>query len=325
MNDTERENLERKILPFNNLFLNSGYVSGLNDWWIYVITILFTILCYVCAPAITSLHLLAKAFENGITLDELSQDQNKLFDYRFIGVDRNLILIALLGIFVIAFLGFYAALRKIHKKTLISVITGYEKFRYKRFWFAFLIWGVIMAVCTLTSYFFNLEDLKVDFDLQGFTISFLMLLFLMPIQTGFEELFFRGYLVQGLSLIFKNGIIPVIITSILFGLAHLSNPEVKEYGWVLMLSYYIFFALFMGCLTLLDEGLELALGLHFANNFISSILVNSSGSVLKTYSIFSSNTENPAAEIVLWFFMAITTFVIFWYKYRWKNFKLIIN
>jgi hypothetical protein len=184
---------------------------------------------------------------------------------------------------------------------------------------------VILVVCTLTSFFFNLEDLKVDFDLQEFTISFLMLLFLMPIQTGFEELFFRGYLVQGLSLIFKNGIIPVIITSILFGLAHLSNPEVKEYGWVLMLSYYIFFALFMGCLTLLDEGLELAFGIHFANNFISSIMVNSSGSVLKTYSIFSSNTENAVAEIVLWFCMAMITFVVFWYKYRWKNFKLIIN
>ncbi|MES2678925.1 MAG: CPBP family intramembrane glutamic endopeptidase [Bacteroidota bacterium] len=325
MDETNKEDQKQAVLPFDNLFLNSGYVSGFNDWWMYATTILFTVLCYVCAPVISSFHLLVLAQQNGVTLDQLSKDPNQLFDYHVIGVDRNLILIALLGIFVITFIGFYAAIKKLHRKTLVSILTGYEKFRFKRFWFAFGIWGGILVISVLVSYIFNLEDLAVNFDLRGFTISFVMMLLLMPIQTGFEELFFRGYLVQGLSQIFKNGIVPVIITSVLFGSAHLSNPEVKEYGWVVMLTYYVFFALFMGCLTLLDEGLELAFGIHFANNFISSVMVNSSDSVLKTYSVFETHDKNPGTELLLWFGMAFITFVIFWFKYRWKNFKLIIK
>ncbi|HOZ87480.1 MAG TPA: CPBP family intramembrane metalloprotease [Bacteroidia bacterium] len=325
MEETNKEDQKQAVLPFDNLYLNSGYVSGFNDWWMYAIAIMFTVLCYLCAPVVTSLHLLIMAQQNGITLEELSKDPNQLFNYRVIGVDRNLILLAMLGIFVITMMGFYTAIRKIHRKTLLSILTGYEKFRFKRFWFAFMIWGGILLISVLVSYFFGLEDLVIDFNLRGFVISFFMMLLLMPIQTGFEELFFRGYLVQGLSQIFKNGIVPVIITSILFGLAHISNPEVKEYGWVLMLSYYTLFGLFLGCVALLDEGLELAFGIHFAHNFISSLMVNSKGSVLKTYSVFESGAENPAAELLLWFGMAFITFVIFWSKYRWKNFRLIIK
>lgn len=325
MEDKQQEELQEKSLPFNNLYLNSGYVTGLNDWWIYSVTIIFTILCYVSAPALTSLHLIFAAQEHGVTMEQLARDPNQLFDYRVIGVDRNQVLIALLGIFVITFIGFFAAIKKLHKKTLTSILTGYEKFRFKRFWFAFLIWGALLAVSTLASYFFDPESLEININWQGFLISMLMLFFLMPIQTGFEEVFFRGYLVQGLSQIFKNGIVPLIITSVLFGVAHLSNPEVREFGWALMLTYYIFFALFMGCLALLDEGLELAIGIHFANNFISSVMVNSPNSVLKTYAIFDSKTEDPANEIILWFCMAILTFGIFWLKYRWTNFKLIIK
>ena len=54
-------------------------------------------------------------------------------------------------------------------------------------------------------------------------------------------------------------------------------------------SYYgmrALFALFMGIVTLLDEGLELAMGIHFANNMMASIMVCSDHSVIKTYSIF---------------------------------------
>jgi membrane protease YdiL (CAAX protease family) len=151
-----------------------------------------------------------------------------------------------------------------------------------------------------------------------------MLVF-MPLQTGLEEIVFRGYLLQGMSQVFKNGIVPLLITSILFGTAHISNPEVKEYGFVTMLSYYIGFALFLGVLTLLDEGIELAFGIHFANNIVSGILVTEAHSVIKPYSIFETKVNDPKAEIILWFCMTAVTFTIFYLKYRWKNFSLLIK
>jgi len=325
MEEIHEEQNTKKILPFENLYLNAGFVSGQNDWWMYAVTVIFTVLCYLCAPLFTALHLLAKANQNGVTIAQLSKNPNSLFDYQVIGVDRNLVLISLLGIFVITFAGFYLAIRRIHQKNLLSLLTGYEKFRFKRFWFAFSVWALLLVFSVIGSYLFDPKSLSFNLNWQGFGISLLMMLLLMPIQTGFEEVFFRGYLVQGLSQVFKNGIVPVLITSVLFGAAHLSNPEVREYGWAMMLTYYIFFALFMGCLTLLDEGIELAFGIHFANNLVSSILVNSPNSVLKTYSIFDSKVENPSGEIILWFVMAIVTFVILRVKYKWKHFALIVK
>jgi membrane protease YdiL (CAAX protease family) len=147
----------------------------------------------------------------------------------------------------------------------------------------------------------------------------------MPIQTSTEEFIFRGYLVQGLAVIFKNGIVPVILTSLLFGIVHMANPEAKTFGWMIMLPYYTLFGLFLGLITLLDEGMELSLGIHCANNLISSLLITSPNGVLQTDSIFESKTEDPAEEFILWIIMAIITFTIFWLKYRWKNFNLMLK
>ena len=60
-----------------------------------------------------------------------------------------------------------------------------------------------------------------------------------------EELMFRGYLMQGFGLAFKNGIAPLIITSVLFGLMHASNPEAKVHGLAIMMPYYMFFGAFL--------------------------------------------------------------------------------
>jgi hypothetical protein len=105
----------------------------------------------------------------------------------------------------------------------------------------------------------------------------------------------------------------------------MANPEAKTFGWSIMFPYYTLFGLFLGIITLLDEGLELALGIHCANNLISSLLITSPNGVLKTDAIFVAKLEDPGTEIVLWAVLATLTFIIFWLKYRWKNFNLIIK
>lgn len=325
MDESSGKTIQPSKLPFNNLFLNSGFVSGFNEWWMYLVTIFVTISCYAFAPLLTFIPVLLKGREHGIGAEELSKDPNKLFDAEFMGVDKNLVLIALLGIFVITAAGFLISIRNTHKKNLGSLMTGYEKFRFRRFWFAFAVWGGLISISIGVSYFLDPAGFTFHFEPLGFLISVILMVVFMPVQTGFEEVFFRGYLLQGIAQLFKNGLTALLITSFLFGLVHMKNPEVIQYGWAVMFAYYFFFALFMGALTLLDEGLELAFGIHFANNLVSSVLISVPGSVLRTYSVFETKSEDPLAEIVLWFCMALVTFGIFWIRYRWKNFKLILN
>jgi membrane protease YdiL (CAAX protease family) len=169
------------------------------------------------------------------------------------------------------------------------------------------------------------EEMEIRFDASKFIALLLVAIIFVPIQTATEELIFRGYLMQGLGLAFKNGIAPLIITSILFGLMHASNPEAKAHGLLIMMPYYIFFGAFLGILTLLDEGAELAMGIHCANNLISSLLITSKNSVLQTDAIFYTTSENPGGEFIMWIAMASICFFILHKKYTLSNWKLILR
>lgn len=320
-----KDNIEKPNLPFNNLYLISGLVNGFNKGWMYLTTIFFLLIGYLLFQYISFYPLINILKQNGYSEEEILSNANLLFNSDALKLDKNWVILLELGMFVFAFIAFLLGLKKIHHKSLNSVITGFQKFRINRARFAFTIWAILLLVSLLINYLLNPLDYKIQFDLQGFIISAIILLIFMPIQTGIEEIIFRGYLIQGMSQIFKNGFVPLIITSLLFGLAHMSNPEVQKFGWNIMLSYYIIFALFMGCISLLDEGLELAIGIHFANNLVSGLMVSSSDSVLKPYSILEIKNENPYIEIICWFFMASFTFLIFKKKYKWNNFNLLIK
>lgn len=323
--EPSKDNIDKPGLPFNNLYLISGLVNGFNKGWMYLTTILLLLIGYLLFQSIIFYPLINILKQNGYTETEILSNANLLFNSDALKLDKNWVILLELGMFVFAFIAFLLGLKKIHRKSLNSVITGFKKFRINRAGFAFIIWAILLLISVILNYFLNPSDYKFQFDLQGFIISAIILLLFMPIQTGIEEIIFRGYLIQGMSQIFKNGIVPLIITSLLFGLAHMSNPEVQKFGWRIMLSYYIIFALFMGCISLLDEGLELAIGIHFANNLISGLMVSTPDSVLKPYSILETKNENPYIEMICWFFMASLTFLIFMIKYKWKNFNLLIK
>jgi len=319
------EFVPEKKLPFNNLYLNAGVVNGMNQWWMYVMGIFGALFGYFFFQLIMAFPLLAAAINHGITQSDIEANPEILFNPDKIGMNKNIMLALLFGMFVFMFLGLFIVIRSVHKKTLTSVITAYDKVRFGRFFFAFAVWGVMLVVTVILAYKLNPEEVKVQFHPMNFAFLFIVCATLLPIQTATEELLFRGYMVQGLSQVFKNGIIPLVITSCLFGLAHMTNPEAKAYGWLVMFPYYAVFGFFLGMITLLDEGLELAMGIHCANNLISGLLVTSPNSVLKTDAIFVASTEDPSSEFVTWAVMALITFLIFWRKYRWKNFNLLIK
>ena len=57
------------------------------------------------------------------------------------------------------------------------------------------------------------------------------------------------------------------------------------------MAYYVGTGLFLGILTLMDEGIELALGFHAANNLITALFVTSSWTVFQTESILIDISE----------------------------------
>jgi len=219
----------------------------------------------------------------------------------------------LVGVFAIA-----VGVKYIHKRPFL---TSRSKFDFKRFFLSFSLWGMVSALFLLIMMMSG-SKIEFEFDLIKFLILLVISLTLLPIQTFFEEVFFRGYLFQGTYLIFKKGWIVVLFTGILFGMLHGANPEVEKIGKFLLI-YYIESGIFLGLLALFDEGLELSLGYHAVNNIFAALILTNDWQAFHTDALFVDRTppsfgiENILTLVV---FQPILL-LIFAKKYKWKNLK----
>ena len=237
-------------------------------------------------------------------------------------LDSNLALFLMLVSFVFVFFQLYALVRFFHKQSFLQLITSRNSIDWHRVLFSFSIWAGITIISTVVVYILYPEDFIVQFDWIPFLLLFIIGLLLFPFQIGSEELIFRGYLMQGFGVLAKNKWFPLLMTSLIFEMLHIANPEVDKMGYSILI-YYIGTGLFLGILTLMDEGIELALGFHFANNFIGALLVTSDWSAFQTYSILKS-TSDPSVffDIILPISIIFPILVVlFAKKYHWTNWK----
>jgi membrane protease YdiL (CAAX protease family) len=236
--------------------------------------------------------------------------------------EPNLTLFFLLISFVFSLLGIYFVVRFLHRQSLLSIITSRSKLDWSRVWFSFGVWSFFTIVSTLLFWFFSPSDFVLNFKLIPFLVLVIIGILLIPIQTTVEELVFRGYLMQGFANLSKNRWFPLIMTSSIFGLMHIGNPEVAKMGYVIMV-YYIGTGFLLGIITLMDEGMELTLGFHAANNLIGALLVTSDWSAFQTNSIFKDVSETTVGIDIIMPVVVVypILLIIFDKKYSWTNWK----
>ena len=238
---------------------------------------------------------------------------------------NNFWLLVNLSFFVFLLLMLFGLVVYLHQRSLVSLTTSRKKIDYKRIAFAFGLVFTIQVVSFVVEYYMNPGSIVLDFKPVSFIILVLLSLVLFPFQIGLEEYVFRGFLMQQIGIVAKNRWFPLIITSVTFGLLHSANPEVATMGGITMI-FYIGTGLLLGVMTLMDEGLELALGFHFANNFLAATLVTAEYSALRTDSLFKY-VPNESEITTFWDILLpilisypIIIFVLA-KKYKWKNWK----
>ncbi len=212
----------------------------------------------------------------------------------------------------------------INGNSFLSLTTSRNKIDYNRIFYSFSIWAIFSASMIVLGYFLTPENYVINFNLKPFLILLLIVAIFIPIQTSAEEYLFRGYIMQNLGLISKNRWFPLIASSLAFGLLHGANPEVAKFGNVVFI-FYIGSGLFAGIMTLMDDGMELALGWHAANNLTAALLVTADWTALQTHSVLKdiSNPESmPITDVlipVLIFFPLVL--YIFSKKYNWTDWE----
>ncbi len=237
-------------------------------------------------------------------------------------LDKNIQLFLLLIPFAVGFLGLWLVVVKLHERSLVSITTARPKVDWSRVVFTFLLWSVITSALLGLDFFLNSESFSWNFDSKKFVVLFLIAIVFIPIQTSLEEFIFRGYLMQGFGGLFKNAWAPLLMTSFIFGVLHLFNPEVDKLGYGILI-YYIGTGLFLGIMTLMDDGIELALGFHAANNLITALLVTSSWTAFQTESLLIDHSEpSLGGELLLSLFIFYPLFLlVLARKYQWKDWR----
>jgi membrane protease YdiL (CAAX protease family) len=237
-------------------------------------------------------------------------------------LDSNLTFFLMLLSFAIGFFGVWLIVRFFHNQKFKDLLTTRAKFDWKRVFFGFSIVGLFIAAMTLLDYKLNPDDYLWNLKWDQFLILAAIGIIMVPIQTTFEELYFRGYFMQGLGIIFKNRWLPLLVTSVGFGLLHLGNPEVDKMGYIIMVSY-IGTGFLLGIMALMDEGLELSIGFHAGNNLITALLVTADWTAFQTESILIY-TEEPAVgfDILIPVLIIYPIYLLVMAKmFKWKNWK----
>ncbi|MBW4470521.1 MAG: CPBP family intramembrane metalloprotease [Stenomitos rutilans HA7619-LM2] len=211
--------------------------------------------------------------------------------------------------------GIILAVSLVHRRPLRTLITAREKISWRRIGHGFVAWFVpFCLIGVLGEYLFYPDTFSFNSNLTPFVIFVPLALVVTAIQTTTEELFFRGYIVQGASLIWSNRIFLAIVAAVIFTLPHLLNPEAIAGGWLtIFFTYFLVPGLLWSVVSLIDGTTELAIGVHFANNIGGVLLFNITGSALPSPALFTIS-EYHATYGALSVLVAIPVFLAIAYK-----------
>lgn len=242
-----------------------------------------------------------------------------------VGMDNNLGFALMLTVFIVAITVFWIYVKSTYRLKFKDLITPFAKMRWGRVVWGFGLVLALTAISELLSYAMAPEYYRFTFDPKSFWVLILICLFMLPIQTSAEEIIIRGYLMPHLSHIGNKAIIGLLATSLFFAAIHMGNPEVKEHGVLLTFPYYFISALFLGLMTTLDDGLEMALGVHFGVNLFSASIMSYEAAVIPTQTIWESTETNPALVLVV---STVMTIVFLWLsakRFDWPSWSILFD
>jgi len=293
--------------------------AGRNNIIWYVLGVMAVLVGYIIGQMpLLAVQLYQVENDKSITTEDVTKFHETM-DFSLINMNTNVGFLLMITIFIFATLAFMLAVKYFHKRPFKNLITPNNKINYKKILFGFGLWFVLGLIFEAIVAMIYPETYYLNFKPLSWMILLLISLFLLPIQTSLEELVLRGYLMPGIALIAKNKWIPLLATSILFGLIHGMNPEVEKFGFWTMQLYYVGAGLFLGLITILDDSLELALGVHAGTNIFGAAFFSFDGSVLQTDSIVKATSINPYIMTATFLISALIFIYICNKKYNWNG------
>ena len=298
----------------------SNAFEGRNHWWRYLLLFLASMFGGQLIGGIPlAAVMFYKIFESG---GSLQPNPENAADLSALGIGQNFGLFLMLLPFIASLFVMVFLFKPMHNRDFKSLISGIQKIRWSRFFLPAAIWSSIFLIYLLVDYLTNRQAYVVNFRAGQFIVLCILSLSMIPFQSSYEEIMFRGYIAQGVGVWTKSRILVILVPAVLFGLMHAFNPEIDAYGFWLAMPQYIFFGLIFGLFSVLDDGVEVAMGVHSANNVFMSIFVTSQSSALQTPALFYQVDVDPINDMIVLFVSGILVTAILAYIYKW-DFKIL--
>jgi hypothetical protein len=107
---------------------------------------------------------------------------------------------------------------------------------------------------------------------------------------------------------------------------HAFNPEVATLGYGI-LSYYFLTGVFLAIMTIMDDGMELSMGYHAANNVFTAIMITNNWQAFQTDAVFL-DTSIPTFgfdSILTLALIQPALLLLFSRLYKWTNWRRLIS
>jgi uncharacterized protein len=225
--------------------------------------------------------------------------------------------VAVMASFPFFLAGILIAVTLIHQRHPRTLVTARERISWRRVGHGFVAWFVpFWLIAGLGQYFFYPDTFSFNSDLTltTFVLFVPLALVFTAIQTTTEELFFRGYIVQGASIVWSNRIFLALVPAVIFALAHLLNPEASAGGGLtVFFNYFLVPGLVWTVVSLIDGTTELAIGAHFANNIGGNLLMGVAGSAVTAPTLFTVSKFH-ATYTALSMLVVVPVFLVIAYK-----------
>ena len=277
--------------------------TGKNDWWRYVISFPAIIATWLIVGSVPIFLLLAYVQMDGNPATEITATG-------FAGIPLVLEFLVTMSSFIPFLLATLLAVRFIHVRPLQTLITAETRIRWGRILAGAGTWLVIAALIAIVESILYPGRYVLTFQPGTLVIFAIFALIMIPIQTSAEEVFFRGYLLQWIGLRLKNKWALSFLNGLLFFLPHTANPEMAVDSLLVGLGYFVFGFVFT-LVTVQDNGMELALGVHAANNLFAALFANYTITALPSPSLFTIQELDPVYGLVSLVVGSIVFFVIY--------------
>jgi hypothetical protein len=258
------------MLPQTERYLDLAR-TGRNAWWRYVLGVLVIGFFWLGIGYVPYFALLV----SGAAPDPLVE---------FVAVNFSIFMMLA---------GLAVAVKLLHRRPLSSLVSPGGRLDRRRIARGAAVWLVIAAAIAVLEHVLFPERYYLSFNPERFFVFFAAVLVLTPIQCATEELVFRGYALQAFGLLTRRPWAIAGASSLAFTLPHLLNPEVYQYGALIMAANYFAIGMVLATVTLRDGRLELAIGLHAVNNVFLALIANYEGSALMTESVFTAAVLDP--------------------------------